>query len=91
LQQYLEVLKLTYLLDREDQISAEFDDGNHGKSKDEKRQEDVLQTFVFSATLSKDLQRNLKRKVRPKGISKKNKEPASTLGSHAGFRDDPIY
>ena len=39
---------------------------------------DDLQTFVFSATLSKDLQRNLKRHSKPKG--KKNRKPASTLG-----------
>jgi ATP-dependent RNA helicase DDX24/MAK5 len=42
-----------------------------------------LQTFVLSATLSKDLQRNLKKRWRPK-VNKKRKgkddKPASTLG-----------
>lgn len=36
-----------------------------------------MQTFVFSATLSKDLQRNVKMRLRPK--SSKDKTP-STLG-----------
>jgi hypothetical protein len=40
---------------------------------------DALQTFVFSATLSKDLQKNLKRSHRQKGYKKLSK-PASTLG-----------
>ena len=45
---------------------------------------DELQTFVFSATLSKDLQRNLKRKFRPGSKKKHHKhdiKPASTLGN----------
>lgn len=41
-------------------------------------EKDELQTFVFSATLSKDLQRNLKKRIRPNG---KNRKPASTLGT----------
>ena len=48
-----------------------------------------LQTFVFSATLSKDLQKNLKRRSRPKG-TKKNQKPASTLDDlllRLDFRD----
>lgn len=39
-----------------------------------------MQTFVFSATMSKDLQRNLKRRQRPKREGKKEVKPASTLG-----------
>lgn len=39
---------------------------------------DAMQTFVFSATLSKDLQRNLKKRT---GSRKKNAKPASTLGT----------
>lgn len=42
-----------------------------------------LQTFVLSATLSKDLQRNLKKRWRPKDYKKrkgKNDKPATTLG-----------
>lgn len=84
------MLELNHSLDREDQIKADFNDSNsdkESKSGAEKGQEDALQTFVFSATLSKDLQRNLKRRVHPKGVSK-NKEPASTLGTDAVVQDD---
>jgi ATP-dependent RNA helicase DDX24/MAK5 len=51
-----------------------------------------LQTFVFSATMSKDLQRNVKKRSRPK-LSKKGTKPASTLDElllRLDFRDsDP--
>lgn len=40
-----------------------------------------MQTFVFSATLSKDLQRNLKKRGRPGRAWKKGGKPASTLGT----------
>jgi hypothetical protein len=46
---------------------------------------DALQTFVFSATLSKDLQKNLKRLQ--KNYRKKNFKPASTLGMFAPLID----
>jgi ATP-dependent RNA helicase DDX24/MAK5 len=54
---------------------------------DEQRSDvaDILQTFVLSATLSKDLQRNLKRRSRPKPNNKrkhKDDKPASTLGMY---------
>jgi ATP-dependent RNA helicase DDX24/MAK5 len=45
---------------------------------------DGLQTFVFSATLSKDLQRNVKKKFRSKGNKKhykRDQKPATTLGT----------
>jgi ATP-dependent RNA helicase DDX24/MAK5 len=45
---------------------------------------DGLQTFVFSATLSKDLQRNVKKKFRSKGNKKhykRDQKPATTLGA----------
>ena len=51
---------LSLILNREDQIQGELDE----LADDEKHEEDsndikdCLQTFVFSATLSKDLQRN---------------------------------
>jgi ATP-dependent RNA helicase DDX24/MAK5 len=54
---------------------------------------DGLQTFVFSATLSKDLQRNLKKRFRPKGNKKhykRDRTPASTLDDlllRLDFRD----
>ena len=49
-----------------------------------------LQTFVFSATLSKDLQKNLKRRSRAKPRRKPNGAPASTLDDlllRLDFRD----
>jgi ATP-dependent RNA helicase DDX24/MAK5 len=71
---------------REDQIQVDFT----GEVVDEAGEEDVsditdgLQTFVFSATLSKDLQQNVKRRSRLKSAGKKYKKhdekPASTLG-----------
>jgi ATP-dependent RNA helicase DDX24/MAK5 len=48
-----------------------------------------MQTFVFSATLSKELQQNLKRRWRPKGFQK-NDGPATTLDDlllRLDFRD----
>lgn len=45
---------------------------------EEQLEADGLQTFIFSATLSKDLQRNLKRRVR---FSKKGHKPTSTIGT----------
>jgi len=41
---------------------------------------DEMQTFVFSATLSKDLQRNVKKRTRPKGDGHKKNKASSTLG-----------
>jgi ATP-dependent RNA helicase DDX24/MAK5 len=48
----------------------------------EKAAEGSMQTFVFSATLSKDLQRNLKKRLRTKSNKRqyKHEKPASTLG-----------
>ncbi|KAF8171500.1 ATP-dependent RNA helicase [Pholiota molesta] len=54
---------------------------------------DGLQTFVFSATLSKDLQRNVKKKFRSKGNKKhykRDQKPATTLDDlllRLDFRD----
>jgi ATP-dependent RNA helicase DDX24/MAK5 len=50
---------------------------------------DALQTFVFSATLSKDLQKNLKRSYRQKGYKKLSK-PASTLGMFISERSQTL-
>lgn len=65
---------------REDEIPAEFNDMHQveGETADEQLEADRLQTFIFSATLSKDLQRNLKRRVR---FPKKGHKPTSTLGT----------
>ncbi|KAH8996729.1 ATP-dependent RNA helicase [Lactarius akahatsu] len=49
----------------------------------------AMQTFVFSATLSKELQQNLKKRWQPRGV-KKNNGPASTLDDlllRLDFRD----
>lgn len=62
--------------------SADEDDGE-GKETNEDDQdskEDNLQTFIFSATLSKDLQRNVKKRTRPKIGGKKGLKATSTLG-----------
>lgn len=48
------------------------------ESADEQLEADHLQTFIFSATLSKDLQRNLKRRAR---FPRKGQKPTSTLGT----------
>jgi ATP-dependent RNA helicase DDX24/MAK5 len=72
-------------LNREDQTQTSFDSLS-GTEMDNERGEavhDGLQTFVFSATLSKDLQRNVKKRSRPKSFSKHDKRKgnsASTLG-----------
>ena len=73
---------------RDDQIPTDFIDipGDQVEQNDDEEEgiiKDGLQTFVFSATLSKDLQRNLKKRFRPKGNKKHYKRdpaPASTLG-----------
>ncbi len=73
---------------REDQIDAQFNDDPEAAAKNDDTQHDTtrtdgMQTFVFSATLSKDLQRNLKKRQKYfKNTSRRKKqEPASTLGT----------
>lgn len=56
-----------------------------GKAEEGEGVNDTMQTFVFSATLSKDLQRNLKKRGWGGGGAggtggRKGKEVASTLG-----------
>ncbi|KAJ7269819.1 ATP-dependent RNA helicase [Mycena rebaudengoi] len=82
------ILRLTLRESKADQIEPDGDE-------DEPVQ-DGMQTFVFSATLSKDLQRNVKRRSRPKSAGKhykRNDKPASTLDDlllRLDFRDpDP--
>ena len=83
-------------LNREDQIHDEFNGQVEGEDGEEDYDdvEDGLQTFVFSATLSKDLQRNVKRRSRPKHTGKRYKrhdeKPASTLGLSVIFIRDFI-
>ena len=66
---------------------------NEGAEPDEdeasESEEGAMQTFVFSATLSKDLQRNLKKR-RKHRAPRKGEKPASTLDDlllRLDFRD----
>jgi ATP-dependent RNA helicase DDX24/MAK5 len=79
---------------RDDQIPTDFDDipgdqVEQGEGEEE-RIKDGLQTFVFSATLSKDLQRNLKKRFRPKCNKKHYSTPASTLGTRNVPQHHPL-
>lgn len=74
---------------------GEGTDSSDEEDEDEKDEESadsaegVMQTFVFSATLSKDLQRNLKKR-RKSGVLRKGEKPASTLDElllRLDFRD----
>ncbi|KAF7351230.1 DEAD-domain-containing protein [Mycena sanguinolenta] len=78
------ILRLTLRESKADQIEPD--------AEEEELVRDGLQTFVFSATLSKDLQRNVKRRSRPKPAGKHHKRdaPASTLDDlllRLDFRD----
>ncbi|KAF9225963.1 P-loop containing nucleoside triphosphate hydrolase protein [Gyrodon lividus] len=81
------ILRLTVRQSKQDEIEPEStaQEDSQGTAS-----EDRLQTFVFSATLSKDLQRNLKRRFRPK-VGKKGKfKPTSTFDDlllRLDFRD----
>ena len=82
---------------RDDQIPTDFDDipGDQADQGEDKKEgiKDGLQTFVFSATLSKDLQQNLKKRFRPKGNKKHYKRdptPASTLGMRTVLQYHPL-
>ncbi|KAH0835852.1 ATP-dependent RNA helicase [Lanmaoa asiatica] len=81
------ILRLTIRKSKEDEIEPEL----NGRECDAgSPRSDNLQTFVFSATLSKDLQRNLKRRFRPKPGKKGNSKPPSTLDDlllRLDFRD----
>jgi ATP-dependent RNA helicase DDX24/MAK5 len=82
---------------RDGQIPTDFDDipGDQGDQGEDEEEgiKNGLQTFVFSATLSKDLQRNLKKRFRPKGNKKHYKRdptPASTLGMRTVLQYHPL-
>ncbi|KAH7920183.1 ATP-dependent RNA helicase [Leucogyrophana mollusca] len=84
------ILRLTVRQSQEDEIEPEFGPPDPSGEDDQQYSQDAMQTFVFSATLSKDLQRNLKRKSRPKGPKKGKDKPASTLDDlllRLDFRD----
>lgn len=87
------ILRLTIRKSQEDEIEPPEVPGVSLDHKGAENTEavDELQTFVFSATLSKDLQKNLKRNYRQKGYKKS--KLASTLDDlllRLDFRDpDP--
>ncbi|SRR6266550_1073964 len=63
---------------REEEIPAEFNDMPEAEAADVPLEADGLQIFVFSATLSKDLQRNLRKRTK---LPKKGQKLTSTLGA----------
>lgn len=68
-----------------EEITAEFMESKGEMEEDAKgpeTSETQMQTFVFSATMSKDLQRNLKKRRKAKDLKGKGKDrkPATTLG-----------
>ncbi|KAG6889409.1 hypothetical protein C0992_005331 [Termitomyces sp. T32_za158] len=84
---------------RDDQIENPVDGQSEGEDDQDSSREpakDGLQTFIFSATLSKDLQKNVKRRSRPTSAGKykkRDEKSASTLDDlvlRLDFRDpDP--
>lgn len=91
------ILRLTIRKSQEDEIEppeapGDSLDAHEDAENTEATPVDALQTFVFSATLSKDLQKNLRRSYHQKGCTKLSK-PASTLDDlllRLDFRDpDP--
>ncbi|KAJ3927849.1 MAG: ATP-dependent RNA helicase [Lentinula lateritia] len=94
------ILRLTLRESEEDRIpddvpSIHGEPGLDVQDDKEKVARDQMQTFVFSATLSKDLQKNVKRRAKPPRSKhpQKNDKPASTLDDlllRLDFRDrDP--
>ncbi|KAJ4473034.1 ATP-dependent RNA helicase [Lentinula aciculospora] len=91
------ILRLTLRESEEDQIQDDvpFISGQHHAGLEDDKEKvvrDQMQTFVFSATLSKDLQKNVKRraKLQRSRHSKKSEKPASTLDDlllRLDFRD----
>ncbi|KAH9922487.1 P-loop containing nucleoside triphosphate hydrolase protein [Fomitopsis serialis] len=89
------ILRLTLRQSKDDEIEPEPTSGSQddedeaGEAEDSKAGvEGEMQTFVFSATLSKDLQKNLKRPSRSN--RRKKGKPASTLDDllmRLDFRD----
>ncbi|KAL0071272.1 ATP-dependent RNA helicase [Marasmius tenuissimus] len=82
------ILRLTLRIDNAERIpndieSTSDEEGEQAEDREAPSRSDSethLQTFVFSATLSKELQRNVKKRSRPKGGGKKpNHQPATTL------------
>ncbi|KAG7095722.1 hypothetical protein E1B28_006435 [Marasmius oreades] len=85
------ILRLTLRPDDSEIIPD--DEGSNTESKAEVISADAetrLQTFVFSATMSKELQRNVKKRYRPKHSGGKHRQATSTLDDlllRLDFRD----
>jgi ATP-dependent RNA helicase DDX24/MAK5 len=83
------ILRLTRRQFGEEVTDPEFSSEHQPSISCDENPRPALQTFVFSATLSKELQQNLKKRWKPKG-AKKNHGPASTLDDlllRLDFRD----
>ncbi|KAI3601284.1 atp-dependent rna helicase mak5 [Moniliophthora roreri] len=87
------ILRLT-LREESDELIPDDSSSKEGEGEEDdntKPHDRPLQTSVFSATLSKELQRNVKKRSRPKNQGKKkNSQPATTLDDlvlRLDFRD----
>ncbi|KAF8268903.1 ATP-dependent RNA helicase, partial [Lactarius quietus] len=83
------ILRLTRRQSSEVVTDPEFRSEHQPAPSSDANPKPTMQTFVFSATLSKELQRNLKKRWQPKGAGKSN-GPASTLDDlllRLDFRD----
>ncbi|TFK49115.1 ATP-dependent RNA helicase MAK5 [Heliocybe sulcata] len=81
------ILRLTLRSSQQEDTDPEFKELRKGKDVESPAEKEHMQTFVFSATMSKDLQRNLKIRKRSKPAKTK---PASTLDDlllRLDFRD----
>lgn len=82
-----EVLTISILLCRDgdnvETVDPEFAELERkaGLASAEQAINESMQTFVYSATLSKDLQQNLKKRKRFPGTGKKGHKAISTLGA----------
>ncbi|KAI9463017.1 ATP-dependent RNA helicase [Russula earlei] len=85
------ILKLTQRRFRQAVTDPEFHSEDPSTfSPNDANSSPPMQTFVFSATLSKELQQNLKKGWRPKGLQRNDGRPASTLDDlllRLDFRD----
>lgn len=81
------ILRLTRRQSKRDEIEPESGDLSDAAGQPTR---DSMQTFVFSATLSKELQRNLKKRSRHKSRTKGDHKPLSTIDDlllRLDFRD----
>ncbi|KZP15440.1 DEAD-domain-containing protein [Athelia psychrophila] len=83
------ILRLTFRESNDEKIETEFEDPADVDVVKTVKPGDEMQTFVFSATLSKDLQRNVTKRARPRIGGKKEKGPTTLddLLLRLDFRD----